>query len=67
MSSLKVSAQMDYDLQHGHLTAFVYWVNERIHSRNFVEMPSSDWREVADNWFGGCCCSFGGISEKLVT
>ncbi|TYI76670.1 hypothetical protein E1A91_D06G092500v1 [Gossypium mustelinum] len=26
-----------------------------------------DWREVADNWFGGCCCSFGGISEKLVT
>ncbi|KAL1144014.1 hypothetical protein V6Z11_A11G201300 [Gossypium hirsutum] len=35
--------------------------------RNFVEMPSIDWREVADNWFGGCCCSFGGISEKLVT
>ncbi|KAL1144015.1 hypothetical protein V6Z11_A11G201300 [Gossypium hirsutum] len=30
-------------------------------------MPSIDWREVADNWFGGCCCSFGGISEKLVT
>ncbi|XWS45471.1 hypothetical protein CRYUN_Cryun15aG0139600 [Craigia yunnanensis] len=35
--------------------------------RNFVEMPSIDWREVADNWFGSCCCSFGGISEKLVT
>ncbi|XVF59687.1 hypothetical protein PTKIN_Ptkin07bG0296000 [Pterospermum kingtungense] len=35
--------------------------------RNFVEMPSIDWREVADNWFGGCCCSFGGVSEKLVT
>ncbi|XVE82559.1 hypothetical protein DITRI_Ditri16bG0015100 [Diplodiscus trichospermus] len=35
--------------------------------RNFVEMPSIDWREVADNWFGACCCSFGGISEKLVT
>lgn len=35
--------------------------------RNFVEMPSIDWREVADNWFDACCCSFGGISEKLVT
>ncbi|OVA08733.1 Ubiquitin-conjugating enzyme E2-binding protein [Macleaya cordata] len=34
--------------------------------RSFVEMPSVDWREVADNWFGSCCCSFGGISEKLV-
>ncbi|KAG9449745.1 hypothetical protein H6P81_009710 [Aristolochia fimbriata] len=34
--------------------------------RNFVEMPSANWREVADNWFGSCCCSFGGISEKLV-
>ncbi|KAM1529225.1 hypothetical protein ACFX1Z_018456 [Malus domestica] len=32
----------------------------------FVEMPSVNWREVADNWFGACCCSFGGISEKLV-
>ncbi|XP_030501892.2 uncharacterized protein LOC115717093 [Cannabis sativa] len=35
--------------------------------RNFSEMPSVNWREVADNWFGACCCSFGGISEKLVT
>ncbi|GKU99229.1 hypothetical protein SLEP1_g12102 [Rubroshorea leprosula] len=35
--------------------------------RHFVEMPSLDWQEVADNWFGACCCSFGGISEKLVT
>ncbi|KAL5697366.1 hypothetical protein ACHQM5_030781 [Ranunculus cassubicifolius] len=34
--------------------------------RSFIEMPSADWREVADNWFGSCCCSFGGISEKLV-
>lgn len=34
--------------------------------RRFMEMPSVDWREVADNWFGACCCSFGGISEKLV-
>ncbi|KAJ4965229.1 hypothetical protein NE237_017078 [Protea cynaroides] len=34
---------------------------------SFVEMPSADWREVADNWFGACCCSFGGVSEKLVT
>ncbi|KAG7969794.1 hypothetical protein I3843_07G049300 [Carya illinoinensis] len=37
------------------------------HIRNFVEMPSVDWREVADNWFGTCCCSFGGVSEKLVS
>lgn len=35
--------------------------------RLFEEMPSVNWREVADNWFGNCCCSFGGISEKLVT
>lgn len=35
--------------------------------RQFVEMPSVNWREVADNWFGACCCSFGGISEKLVS
>ncbi|CAK8564480.1 unnamed protein product [Lathyrus sativus] len=35
--------------------------------RNFVEMSSANWMEVADNWFGACCCSFGGISEKLVT
>uniref|UniRef100_A0A2P2KK69 Uncharacterized protein LOC105126637 isoform X1 n=3 Tax=Rhizophora mucronata TaxID=61149 RepID=A0A2P2KK69_RHIMU len=34
--------------------------------RQFVEMPSLNWREMADNWFGACCCSFGGISEKLV-
>ncbi|URE26805.1 hypothetical protein MUK42_15562 [Musa troglodytarum] len=33
--------------------------------RHFVEMPSVNWREVADNWFGACCCSFGGISEKI--
>ncbi|XP_078429198.1 HECT-like ubiquitin-conjugating enzyme (E2)-binding protein [Wolffia australiana] len=35
-------------------------------SRKFVALPSADWRDVADNWFGGGCCSFGGISEKLV-
>ncbi|KAL2552841.1 Ubiquitin-conjugating enzyme E2C-binding protein [Forsythia ovata] len=35
--------------------------------RIFEEMPSVNWREVADNWFGTCCCSFGGVSEKLVT
>jgi hypothetical protein len=35
--------------------------------RVFDEMPSINWREVADNWFGNCCCSFGGISEKMVT
>ncbi|KAM7529677.1 hypothetical protein LguiB_033087 [Lonicera macranthoides] len=35
--------------------------------RLFEEMPSVNWREVADNWFGNCCCSFGGISEKMVS
>ncbi|KAJ9561936.1 hypothetical protein OSB04_007096 [Centaurea solstitialis] len=34
--------------------------------RFFKEMPSVNWREAADNWFGTCCCSFGGVSEKLV-
>ncbi|KAK9066868.1 hypothetical protein SSX86_014191 [Deinandra increscens subsp. villosa] len=34
--------------------------------RNFKEMPSVNWREAADNWFGTCCCSFGSVSEKLV-
>lgn len=34
--------------------------------RCFKEMPSVNWSDVADNWFGNCCCSFGGISEKLV-
>nr|XP_043617728.1 uncharacterized protein LOC122589498 [Erigeron canadensis] len=34
--------------------------------RTFKEMPSVNWREAADNWFGTCCCSFGGVSEKLV-
>lgn len=29
-------------------------------------MPSVNWRDAADNWFGNCCCSFGGASEKLV-
>ncbi|CAN8266369.1 unnamed protein product [Cochlearia groenlandica] len=33
---------------------------------DFSEMPSSNWRESADNWFGSCCCSFGGISEEIV-
>ncbi|XP_010548307.1 PREDICTED: uncharacterized protein LOC104819768 [Tarenaya hassleriana] len=34
--------------------------------RNFSEMPSVNWREAADNWFGNCCCTFGGISEMMV-
>ncbi|KZV33977.1 hypothetical protein F511_04202 [Dorcoceras hygrometricum] len=34
--------------------------------RCFDEMPSINWRDVADNWFGSCCCSFGGVGEKLV-
>jgi hypothetical protein len=32
-----------------------------------MEMPSLNWEDVADNWFGGCCTSFGGASEKLVS
>ncbi|XP_057529210.1 uncharacterized protein LOC130807856 isoform X2 [Amaranthus tricolor] len=35
--------------------------------RCLVDLPSVNWTDVADNWFGTCCCSFGGISEKLVT
>ncbi|XP_056696971.1 uncharacterized protein [Spinacia oleracea] len=34
--------------------------------RCLVDLPSVNWTDVADNWFGTCCCSFGGISEKLV-
>lgn len=34
--------------------------------RCLVELPSINWTDVADNWFGACCCSFGEISEKLV-
>lgn len=34
--------------------------------KSFAEMPSTNWTEVADNWFGGCCCSFGGVGDKLV-
>lgn len=34
--------------------------------RSFREIPSVNWRDAADNWFGNCCCSFGGASEKLV-
>ncbi|KAL9249084.1 hypothetical protein AKJ16_DCAP03650 [Drosera capensis] len=33
--------------------------------RSFLELPSANWTEAADNWFGSCCCSFGGVSEKL--
>ncbi|CAH2045330.1 unnamed protein product [Thlaspi arvense] len=33
---------------------------------DFSEMPSINWRESADNWFGNCCCAFGSISEKMV-
>uniref|UniRef100_A0A804U7F5 Uncharacterized protein n=1 Tax=Zea mays TaxID=4577 RepID=A0A804U7F5_MAIZE len=32
-----------------------------------MEMPSVDWVDVADNWVGGCCTSFGGAGEKLVS
>ncbi|GLJ19679.1 hypothetical protein SUGI_0356440 [Cryptomeria japonica] len=35
--------------------------------RFFKELPSVDWRDVADNWFGTCCCSFGGVSQMLVS
>jgi HECT-like Ubiquitin-conjugating enzyme (E2)-binding len=32
-----------------------------------VQMPSSNWRDVAENWFGNCCCSFGAAAENLAT
>ncbi|KAL9229548.1 hypothetical protein vseg_005003 [Gypsophila vaccaria] len=35
--------------------------------RCLVDLPSVNWTDVADNWFGSCCCSFGSISEELVT
>lgn len=35
--------------------------------RSFEELPSVNWRDIADNWFGTCCCSFGGVSEALVS
>uniref|UniRef100_A0A7C9E4B8 Ubiquitin-conjugating enzyme E2C-binding protein n=1 Tax=Opuntia streptacantha TaxID=393608 RepID=A0A7C9E4B8_OPUST len=35
-------------------------------TRCLVELPSINWTDVADNWFGACCCSFGEISDKLV-
>ncbi|AQK68153.1 uncharacterized protein LOC100381864 [Zea mays] len=35
--------------------------------RKIMEMPSVDWVDVADNWVGGCCTSFGGAGEKLVS
>jgi hypothetical protein len=34
--------------------------------RKIMEMPSGSWEDVADNWFSGCCTSFGGAGEKLV-
>ncbi|EYU31180.1 hypothetical protein MIMGU_mgv1a005420mg [Erythranthe guttata] len=34
--------------------------------RYVKDMPSVNWADVADNWFGNCCCSFGGVTEKLV-
>lgn len=24
--------------------------------RKFLELPSVDWQELSDNWYGGCCC-----------
>ncbi|MCO5592640.1 hypothetical protein L7F22_046643 [Adiantum nelumboides] len=33
--------------------------------RYFVQLPCFDWREVAENWFGACCCSFGSVAEVL--
>lgn len=34
--------------------------------RCLVDLLLVNWIDVVDNWFGGCCCLFGGISEKLV-
>lgn len=32
-----------------------------------MQMPSLNWRDVAENWFGNCCCSFGAAAEDLAT
>ncbi|KAL1831526.1 hypothetical protein ACET3Z_001177 [Daucus carota] len=64
--------KMDYDIECLSSTGGVYFYCRNCSTklsaslRTFEEMPSVNWREVADNWFGNCCCSFGGISEKLV-
>ncbi|KAJ3683319.1 hypothetical protein LUZ60_013546 [Juncus effusus] len=34
--------------------------------RKFTQMPSENWREAAENWFGNCCCSFGASGEILI-
>ncbi|KAJ4820686.1 HECT-like ubiquitin-conjugating enzyme (E2)-binding protein [Rhynchospora pubera] len=31
--------------------------------RHILQMPSLNWRDVAENWFGNCCCSFGAAAE----
>lgn len=33
--------------------------------RDFVQLPCGEWREVAEHWFGTCCCSFGSRAEFL--
>lgn len=35
--------------------------------RRILELPSADWREVAEHFYGTCCCaSFGAHAESLV-
>ncbi|KAJ1687547.1 hypothetical protein LUZ63_018937 [Rhynchospora breviuscula] len=34
---------------------------------NILQMPSLNWRDVAENWFGNCCCSFGAAAEDLAS
>ncbi|KAI7737307.1 hypothetical protein M8C21_031405 [Ambrosia artemisiifolia] len=64
--------QLDSDLKRlascGEVHFFCRGCSTKLSStvRHFKEMPSVNWREAADNWFGTCCCSFGGASEKLV-
>ncbi|KAK6924406.1 Ubiquitin-conjugating enzyme E2-binding protein [Dillenia turbinata] len=71
-SDSSMPLEMDYDLKNlsSQGTVCFYCRNCSVKLtkslRDFIEMPSINWREVADNWFGACCCSFGGISEKLV-
>lgn len=33
--------------------------------RNLVQLPCFDWRDIVENWFGACCCSFGSKAEIL--
>ncbi|KAJ7535976.1 hypothetical protein O6H91_12G052200 [Diphasiastrum complanatum] len=35
--------------------------------RKVQELPSMDWRELADHWYGSCCCSSNIKTEDLLS